>query len=187
MAWTAPFTAVSGAVFMAAQFNTYVRDNLLETAPAKATTPGSIFATVGTNQIAERIPASYIELGACSFTSTTFGPPSSGVVGPALTVVTGIQALVGYRATLRVESTTARVEMSYAISGATTRAASTTRSLGYSISNSGAVGSTGMNFRGGVVDLASGLTPGSNTFTLQYNVSSATGQALDRRLWVIPL
>ena len=31
-------TAVSGSVYTAAQFNTFVRDNLNETAPAKATT-----------------------------------------------------------------------------------------------------------------------------------------------------
>ena len=34
MAWTAPMTAVSGSVLTAAQWNTNVRDNLLETAPA---------------------------------------------------------------------------------------------------------------------------------------------------------
>jgi hypothetical protein len=38
-----------------------------------------------------------------------------------------------------------------------------------------------------VVDLATALTPGSNTFKLEYNVSSGTGTATDRRLWVLPL
>jgi hypothetical protein len=187
MAWTAPFTAVAGAVFQAAQFNAYIRDNLQETAPAKATTPGSIFAVSATNQIAERTPDAFIDTENVDITSSSFGSPATGTPGPSVTVTTGVMALVGYRARLRVESTTARVEMSYAISGATTRAASSTRSLGYSVSNSGAVGSTGLNFRGGVVDLATGLVPGSNTFTLQYNVSSSTGQAADRRIWVLPL
>jgi hypothetical protein len=187
MAWTAPFTAVAGSIFQASQFNTYVRDNLNETAPAKATTPGSIFAVSATNQIAERTPAEAFDTATVDITTTAFGNPATGSPGPSVTVNTGVSALVGYRALLRIESTTARVEMSYAISGATTRTASTTRSLGYSVSNSGAAGSTGLNLRGGVTDLAVGLTPGLNTFTLQYNVSSGTGQAADRRLWVLPL
>lgn len=185
MAWTAPFTAVAGAVFQAAQFNTYVRDNLNETAPAKATTPGSIFAVSGTNQIAERTPALTGDAAQVDITTTTFGDPATGSPGPSVTVSTGITAIVGYRATLRIASTTARVEMSYAISGATTRASSTTRSVGYSVSNNAS--GTGLNMRGGVTDLATGLTPGTNTFKLEYNVSSGTGQAIDRRIWVLPL
>lgn len=183
MAWTAPMTAVAGAVFQAAQFNTYVRDNMLELAPAKATTPGSIFAVTGTNQIAERIPGAAIDTGTATFTSTSFADPATGSAGPSVSVVTGVQALVGYRSYLEVPSTTARVEMSYSISGATTRAASTTRSVGYSVSNS----VSGLKTRTGVVDLATGLTPGTNVFKLEYNVSSSTGTAADRRLWVVPL
>ncbi len=185
MAWSAPFTAVAGAVFQASQFNTYIRDNLNETAPAKATTPGSIFAVTGANTIAERTPAAAVDIQTVDITTTTFGDPATGTPGPAVTVTTGVMALVGYRAMVRVESVTARVEASYAVSGATAQAASSTRSLGYSISNSGT--NTGLNLRGGVVDLATGLTPGSNTFTLKYNVSSGTGQASDRRIWVLPL
>jgi hypothetical protein len=176
-------TAVAGAVFQAAQFNTYVRDNLSQTAPALATTPGAIFAVSGTNQIAERVPGASIDTGTATFTSTTFADPATGTAGPSVTVTTGVQALVGYRSYLEVPSTTARVEMSYEISGATSRAASSTRSLGYSVSNS----VNGLKLRGGVVDLATGLTPGSNTFKLMYNVSSSTGTATDRRIWVIPL
>lgn len=187
MAWTAPFTAISGAVFMAAQFNSFVRDNLNESAPAKATTPGSIFAVSATNEIAERTPDAFSDAELVSITSSTFAAPSTGTAGPSITVTTGVMALVGFRAMLRVESATARVEMAYAISGATTRAATTTRSMGYSVSNSGTASSTGLNLRGSVVDLATNLTPGDNTFTLQYNVSSSTGQAADRRIWVLPL
>lgn len=183
MAWTAPMTAVAGAVFQAADFNTFVRDNLNETAPAKATTPGAIFSVSAVNQITERVPGAAIDTGSATFTSTTFADPATGTPGPSVTVTTGVQALVGYRAYLEVPSTTARVEMSYSISGATTRAASTTRSTGYSVSDS----VNGLKTRTGVVDLATSLTPGSNTFKLEYNVSSSTGTAADRRLWVIPL
>jgi hypothetical protein len=176
-------TAVAGAVFQAAQFNTYVRDNLNETAPAKATTPGSIFAVSASNQIAERILGADEDTGTATFTSTTFADPLTGSPGPDVTVTTGVQALVGYRSYLEVPSTTARVECSYSISGATSRGASSTRSIGYSVSNSG----SGLKTRIGNVDLATGLTPGANTFKLEYNVSSATGTAADRRIWVLPL
>lgn len=37
MAWTAPLTAALNGTLTAAQFNTHVRDNLLETEAAKAT------------------------------------------------------------------------------------------------------------------------------------------------------
>lgn len=37
MAWTAPMTASANGTLTAAQFNTHVRDNLLETETAKAT------------------------------------------------------------------------------------------------------------------------------------------------------
>lgn len=62
MAWTSPMTAVANTEFTAVQFNTHIRDNLLETAPAKAVNPGSYFAVSGTNSIAERTPAQDIIL-----------------------------------------------------------------------------------------------------------------------------
>jgi hypothetical protein len=54
--WSAPMTAVANSTFTAAQFNQYVRDNLNETAPAKATSAGSYFVADGVNSIAERTP-----------------------------------------------------------------------------------------------------------------------------------
>jgi hypothetical protein len=84
---------------------------------------------------------------------------------------------------VRNPSVTARVEMSYEVSGATDISASTTRSLGYSVSNS----ASATNLRIGSVDLATLLTPGINTFKLMYNVSSGTGVVDNRRIWVLPL
>jgi hypothetical protein len=51
MAWTAPMTAVSGAAFTAAQFNTHVRDNLLETGPAKVTGSNQFLISNGPNSL----------------------------------------------------------------------------------------------------------------------------------------
>ncbi|GII42264.1 hypothetical protein [Planotetraspora phitsanulokensis] len=47
MAWSAPMTAVANSIFTTAAFNQYVRDNLLETAPAKATTGSRLIVTTG--------------------------------------------------------------------------------------------------------------------------------------------
>lgn len=52
MAWTAPRTWVTGETVTAALLNTHVRDNLLETAPAKVTTAGDTVYATGANAIA---------------------------------------------------------------------------------------------------------------------------------------
>jgi hypothetical protein len=190
MAWTAPFTAVAGSVFTAAQWNTFIRDNLAETMPARATSAGSWFAVSDTNRIVQRTPSSIIDTQSVDFTSTSFGDPENensterpSTPGPAVTVLTGVMALVGYRVNIRNASVSARCEASYEISGETSREAAKTRSIGYSVSNS----ASGLNLRAGWMDLATELTPGLNTFTLKYNVSSGSGVVNDRRLFVVPL
>ena len=62
MAWSAPMTAVANTVFTAAQFNQHVRDNLNETAPAKATASGGYFVATGVNAIAQRFADSATDL-----------------------------------------------------------------------------------------------------------------------------
>lgn len=56
MAWTAPRTWVSGETVTAAQLNTHLRDNMLETAPAKVTTAGDIVYATGANALARLAP-----------------------------------------------------------------------------------------------------------------------------------
>lgn len=51
MAWTTPRTYTTGELVTAAILNTHVRDNLLETAPAKVTTAGDIIVATGANGI----------------------------------------------------------------------------------------------------------------------------------------
>ena len=53
MSWTTPRTWVFDEVAGAAEFNTHVRDNFNETAPAKATTAGELIVVTGPNAIAE--------------------------------------------------------------------------------------------------------------------------------------
>ena len=53
MAWTAPQTWTLGQVVQPSDMNTQVRDNLSETAAAKATTSGYLFRVTGANTLEE--------------------------------------------------------------------------------------------------------------------------------------
>lgn len=68
--------------------------------------------------------------------------------------------------------------MAFAISGATTRAASDFRNIGNTITNVLQFGAT---------FLETGLTPGSTTFTIQYRVGAGTGTFNGRCITVVPL
>lgn len=180
MTWTAPFTAIAGGTVASADFNTYVRDNLAEVMPAKATTPGSIFAVTGSNTIAERIPDISIVNTSETTTSTTY--TDLATTGPAVTCTTGPFVIIVIGA--RIGGNTApsnSTKMSWEISGASTRAASDTWAAGI-------VGLTGT----GSAYYASrwyyaGVTAGSNTITAKYAVSGGTGTFGARSLQVIPL
>lgn len=177
MAWTAPMTAVSGSVFTAAQFNQFVRDNLNETAPAKATTAGAHFAVSGANEIVERLAVTDVVTTSQDTTSTSY--TDLATVGPDVTADTGPQALVIVRGAIS-NSGTGSSRMSYAVSGASSVVAADAQCVGvFGTAGTGALASD--------VSLITGLTPGSNTFTAQYRVSSGTGTFSTRRITVFPL
>jgi hypothetical protein len=182
VAWSAPMTAIAGAVFTAAQFNQFVRDNLLETAPAKATTDGSHFAVSGVNQIAERRCATGLALASDSTSSTTYTDLSGGP-GPSVTVTTGTAALVIVHAQ-SANTGAGSARMAYDVSGATSIAAADNRATGI-------LGAAGAAPNASAVALHIGgslaLTPGVNTFTAKYRVSSGTGTFEHRRIIVFPL
>lgn len=178
MTWTAPMTAVSGSIFTAAQFNTFVRDNLLETPAAKATTAGSIFATVSAGQIAERIPNRSLIVTSETTTSTSYADLPT--VGPQVTVTHGTSALICVTARINVSVNNDGGQVGVDISGATTEAASNTHCLrsDASLSNSN---------RMTAVRLHTTLTPGTSVFKLQYLVAlAATGTFSAREIVVIP-
>ena len=180
MAWSAPMTAVANATFTAAQFNQYVRDNLNETAPAKATSAGSYFVADGVNSIAERTSAGNTVLTSQTTTSTSF--TNLATIGPTITVETGPMALLFSHCQL----SNSGVGQSYAgveVSGASSIAPALNRSINIDNAAGVVIGAgTSVIYEGGIV-----LTPGSNTFTMKYRVSSGTGTFADRRLFVVPL
>ena len=178
MVCTAPITAVIGSVFPSATYNQVVRDNLLQTMPALTTTLGSFFATVGTHQIAERVPMSDYDSGSSTTSSTSYTDLPSGV-GPTVTCRTGtIAAIFLY---CNQDNTTTAIPdacwMALEISGATTQAASDSFALQLQ-------GQAGQH--SGAPFLIDTLTPGINTFTAKFRVSAGTGLFSSRRLAVWP-
>lgn len=183
MAWSAPMTAVANTVFTAAQFNQHVRDNLNETAPAKATASGGYFVATGVNAIAQRFADSATDLtsGTRSL-STAYGDLSGSSVGPTVTVETGTMALVAIRCELE-NSGTGTCRMSYDVSGATSIAANDSRSFGFGgVATAPSISGISVLHIGGT-----SLTPGTNTFTAKYRITTGTGTFRQRSIVVLPL
>lgn len=181
MAWTPPMTAVANATFFASEFNTHIRDNLNETSPGKATTSGSHFIVSGTNTIVERRTTNAFVGTNESTTSTTY--TDLATPGPAVTVATSTRALVLLYTQMGTSVSSGAFAMGYAVSGATTIAASDPRAL---VITSGTVGHS---FHVSATIFDDILTAGSNTFTAKYRSHTAGGVTTgfsSRRICVIP-
>ena len=175
MAWTSPMTAIAGSIFTAAQFNQNVRDNLNETAPAKVTASGQLVVGAAANSVAARTLGTGYVLTSETTASTTYTALTTA--GPSDTATSGAAALVAIACATSNTGANSTL-MSFAVSGASTVAASDDFAV-FTTGTSG--GTTGMIF------LVSGLTPGSNIFTAQYRVTGGTGTYSRRRMVVIPL
>lgn len=172
-------TAVANATFTAAQFNLYVRDNLNETAPAKASAAGQIFVSTAANAIVARTPDQDTVATSQGTSSTSY--TDLATVGPTVTVTTGVSAIVFLRANASNATATNVSSMCFAVSGASTVAAADSNSI--SLVNSG----TAAGNRFGAAFLVESLTPGSSTFQAKYKSSGATTATFaDRQLAVIP-
>lgn len=180
MTWTAPFTAISGTPYTAAQFNGF-RDSMLETAVSKAQTNGGYYVTAGMNQLAERIPGSFfVDPATPDTTVSTSYTDLDLTTGPAVTVTTGTMAWVAMYASVQNTSAIAAF-MSYRIDGETSQEPQDAQSIQLTNGN-GVFGGQ----RIGAVILNTGLTPGVNIFTAQYRVSSGKGTFAVRTLAVFP-
>jgi len=179
MTWSAPMTAVAGSTFSAAQFNQYVRDNLNETAPAKATAAGQLFVSTGPNAIAARIPSSAFVATSQSTTSTSY--TNLATVGPVVTVTTGTQAVALFSSGIDSDTANAAALASVQVSGASSVAANDN----WALIRDGLANANILQM--GDFHLFTGLTAGSNTFTMMYKAGSNTATFVRRELLVIPL
>lgn len=179
MAWTAPRTWVSGEVVTASVMNSHVRDNFLETGPAKASASGGFIMSTGANTLTER-QISGDEVST-SETTTSTSYTDLATSGPAATVTTGTRVVVVLTAAVSGNSASMQMFMSTAISGATTQSASDNYALA---SETNASGDT-MVFQGSQLTRFT-TTAGSNTFTAKYRVTAGTGTWVNRRMIIIP-
>lgn len=171
-------TAVANTTFTAAQFNQYVRDNLLMTAPALSTTVGSLFTGNGVNQIAERIPDGAIVSSSQSTGSTSYTDLLT--TGPQITMVTGTSALIWIGSALQHSTLDVPCFASCSVSGATTLAANDA----WAIANPSRLADSRMSS----LHRFSGLNPGSNTFTMKYrSFNSNLAWFANREIFGIPL
>jgi hypothetical protein len=110
-------------------------------------------------------------------TSTSFVNALSGSPGtnPSVTLVTGTTALISIRSMVS-NSATGAVIMGASVSGATTANASDDNSIYISQHTASQEHNFGTTF------VISGLTAGTNTFTLAYRVTSGTGSYYQRAI-----
>jgi hypothetical protein len=179
MTWTAPMTAVAGDVYTAAQWNTCIRDNLNETAVAKAQTASGYSVVAGYNRLVQRVSGSASSDVAETTDSTSYSDLEADP-GPALTLLTGTRALVSIFGSGRTTGGTA-AWIAFAVSGATSLEAADTYAVQLHVT-------TADQWRAGATFGLDTLTPGLNTFTMKYRVSSSgTGTFSSRKIAVIPL
>jgi len=119
---------------------------------------------------------------ATSQTTVSTSYTDLATAGPAVTLTTGATVLVTISCTLSNNNNGPQSYMSQAISGATTVAASDVNAVRFN----GGVWASGFGSFSKTFKVT-GLTPGSNTFTAKYRVSSDTGTFLDRTITVVVL
>lgn len=181
MAWTVPMTFIDGTVLTAAQLNTNLRDNFLETIPAKSTGNGGAgaghFAIQGPYQIAER-GVVYSEVNT-SQSTTDNNYTDLATFGPTVSVLTGTSAWVLFSTELAASNSGADVTASISVSGATEIDARDDNAIALSAD----VDSVNSFMKSLFI---TELNPGVNTFTMKYKVSQETGTFGRRHLWVMP-
>ena len=179
MAWTAPRTWVTAEQVTASHMNTHVRDNFLETAPAKATAAGRIIVTTGNKSVEERQFSQATVTTSETTAATSFTDLATS--GPAVTVTTGANALVIVTCEMSNGGAGNECFMDFGVSGAHARSAGTGTAVKITSNAADDRYAVSRPF------LQQSITGGSNTFTAKYRVSAGTGTFLNRRILVLPL
>ena len=185
MVWTSPMTFVDGRPLTAAQLNTHLRDNLLETEVAKATLGGGYFVASEPYSIVQRNARKATVITAETTTSADYGDLET--VGPIVTCQTGATALVFISARVS-NSSTGFQAMSVEVSGADPN----TENEGEEGVQIEPTDDHALFCEGDGVAVSSfwahrTLTPGTNRFTCKYRTDSGTASFQRRRLTVLPL
>lgn len=168
MAWSAPMTAVTGAWFTAAQFNTQIRDNLNEQEAAKTTLAGQYAVADGPNHLVMRKAMASPIIGNDYSTSSQYEELPNWQT-PELTMFTGSAALVAVGAYFGCVTVGARLYVSVMVEGASNVSANDeSAAIFYTYTSTTSYTAYWM----GLLDT---LTPGENTFKAQYRTDAGTG------------
>jgi hypothetical protein len=124
----------------------------------------------GTNWIQITPEADAVQTGNQSFTTTNYTSGQPATAGPAISIRTGTSALITVSSNFMLNGTTAGFH-SFAVSGATTLAASDNYAM--RVDNSGTTTNETYGFSKTI--FITGLTAGLNTFTSVYRVTGGTG------------
>jgi len=183
MVWTAPITFYDGDPLTAAQLNTFVRDNMMETGPGKAVRDSQLLVTDNVNLVSPRQWARAIDKTIITVDSEF--PTAEGkedgvddpVTGPTVTVAHGGAMLIFYDARIRILSGDASAAYAPVVDGQSPENTAT------------AVRSDHTYFaRAGSCTYVDLGEPGISEVSVAYGVlnNSTTAQYALRRLTVLP-
>lgn len=179
MAWTVPMTFVDGAVLTASQMNTHLRDNLMETMPAKCTQASQYFVGAGANRIIARKAAKNTVNTQETTDSSSY--TDLATIGPSVTIETGTSVQLFYGCQMKLSQVNQTGYASVRVTSAGTDADATvqgnTSNSGnsiepddsYSVVCDGTFSTVGDELCTSLhMTFLDTLTPGLNTFTMQY-------------------
>lgn len=175
-------TASANGIWFASEYNRFIRDNLKETAPAKATAAGQYF--VSSQTTANTIVARTVSTHSITTSQTTTSSDYTDLttVGPTVLTTTGTTALVFFAVEQGNGTADAMARTSFEVTEASNLPA---KDL-WSVTTDGKPANQ--------TDRASGyewvhtLTPGLNRFTMKYRTGgTGTATFLNRHLVVMPL
>lgn len=200
MAWNTPIVTVHGQLMTAAFWNAQVRDNMLETSPAAALGAGDLVYADAASSMGSRLAIGAAGSVLGSTGSAPAWRPTDGMVGDTtytaagafplaftdlsnalwssgtavtVSVATGSMAMVFFGNRHSQHPTLgSNVQLSYRVGGSTTIAASTAFGT---LAESDPAGTFSQSGR---AHLATGLNPGSNSFTLQGLVSTGAAATI---------
>lgn len=180
MVWISPITFADGSVLTAAQLNTFLRDDMLETDIGRAASSGAYFVTKSANLIEPRFLQN-ANVGAFESTQST-EYTDLATVGPSVTLTTGSNAIVFLSARMKNNTANAAVNAHFAVSGATSIEPRT--SVPGVLHTDGLAADSAVKYA--TYTHLDSLNPGENTFTMKYRVGSWTGEFGYRQIAVFP-
>jgi hypothetical protein len=176
MAWTSPLTAVANTTLTAAQWNTFLRDNLNAQGPTVATAAGQYLVTTGFRSLTMRTPGvQYIGTSDTTNSSTVTVLDSDGAEVIALT---GTMCMVTIGSQISNSTAGAGGLAAIDLSGDTERVADDVNCVR---ADSGTASDT---FKLTYTTIYDPINPGLNTFGMRYRATGGGTATFSGRLIV---